>query len=214
MTCRQSSRVPLPFVAKQEPRHRTSLERRAHDHSPRPAGDKLRARYKGAHGGRGSGKSHSFALLASSKGLKDPLRILCCREFQYSIDQSVKHIVERKIRDLGMAHMMRSARTYTILDLGAGDYTEFIYEGLHLNTSAIRSMENVTFVGSRKRRPSRSIAWTILFPPFARMDRNCGFPGTRTARTIPWIGCCAVMSRHRLLQGWRSSTTRSPLFGK
>src|SRR5262249_30456585 len=66
---------------------------------------KLRARYKGAHGGRGSGKSHSFALLASSKGLKDPLRILCCREFQYSIDQSVKHIVERKIRDLGMAHM-------------------------------------------------------------------------------------------------------------
>jgi hypothetical protein len=31
--------VPLSFVAKQEPRHRTSLERRAHDHSPRPAGE-------------------------------------------------------------------------------------------------------------------------------------------------------------------------------
>ena len=59
------------------------------------------ARYKGAHGGRGSGKSHFFAedaVLAILQGK----RVLCVREVQRSIADSVKRLMEDKIGDMGL----------------------------------------------------------------------------------------------------------------
>jgi len=44
--------------------------------------------YRGARGGRGSGKSFSFAKMAAIFGYAEPLRILCTREFQASIKES------------------------------------------------------------------------------------------------------------------------------
>ncbi|WP_342235520.1 phage terminase large subunit [Inquilinus sp. OTU3971] len=49
-----------------------------------------RSRYKGAHGGRGSGKSHVFAELLVRRCIEAaPLRAVCIREVQRSLDQSV-----------------------------------------------------------------------------------------------------------------------------
>ena len=57
------------------------------------------SRYKGAHGGRGSGKSHFFAGLAVALCLQSPgSRICCAREVQRSLRDSVKLLVEDKIR--------------------------------------------------------------------------------------------------------------------
>jgi len=42
-------------------------------------------RFKVAHGGRGSGKSHSIAQVLLAKGLQAPKRILCVREIQKSL---------------------------------------------------------------------------------------------------------------------------------
>ena len=42
-------------------------------------------RYRGAYGGRGSGKSFGFALMAAIWGYGEPLRILCVRDLQSSI---------------------------------------------------------------------------------------------------------------------------------
>lgn len=56
------------------------------------------ARYKGAHGGRGSGKSHNFADNLIEKSLMQPgLRAVCIREVQKSLEQSVKRLLEDKI---------------------------------------------------------------------------------------------------------------------
>lgn len=56
------------------------------------------ARYKGAHGGRGSGKSHFFAELLLEDHLLWPgLRSVCIREIQKSIKQSAKRLIEDKI---------------------------------------------------------------------------------------------------------------------
>lgn len=61
------------------------------------------ARYKGAHGGRGSGKSHFFAELLVEKAILQPgLRAACVREVQKSLKNSVKLLVEDKIRKLGV----------------------------------------------------------------------------------------------------------------
>lgn len=62
------------------------------------------ARYKGAHGGRGSGKSHFFANLLCSYALRWPgdagegLRFACIREVQKSLAQSAKMLIEDTLR--------------------------------------------------------------------------------------------------------------------
>lgn len=61
------------------------------------------ARYKGAHGGRGSGKSHFFAGLLVMRLAAEPgLRVVCLREVQRSIGESVKRLIEDKIEEFGL----------------------------------------------------------------------------------------------------------------
>src|SRR5262245_45070400 len=61
-------------------------------------------RYKGAHGGRGGGKSHFFADLLISDALEEPgrsgegLRAVCIREVQKDLSQSAKLLIEDKLR--------------------------------------------------------------------------------------------------------------------
>ena len=57
------------------------------------------ARYKGAWGGRGSGKSHFFAELMVEDHLRQPgLLSVCIREVQKSLKDSVKRLIEAKLR--------------------------------------------------------------------------------------------------------------------
>ena len=66
------------------------------------------ARYKGAHGGRGSGKSHFFAGLLVEDCLREPgqsgegLRAVCIREVQKSLKDSAKLLIEDKIAAMGV----------------------------------------------------------------------------------------------------------------
>jgi phage terminase large subunit len=56
------------------------------------------ARYKGAFGGRGSGKSHFFASLMIEEALRYPsYRAVCIREVQKSLKQSAKRLLEDKL---------------------------------------------------------------------------------------------------------------------
>lgn len=60
------------------------------------------ARYKGAHGGRGSGKSHFFAEMLVDDCLREPgTRAVCIREVQKTLAQSSKRLLETKIEELG-----------------------------------------------------------------------------------------------------------------
>ena len=59
------------------------------------------ARYKGAHGGRGSGKSHTFAeMMIEAHILDQTSRSVCVREVQKSLAQSVKRLLELKIEQM------------------------------------------------------------------------------------------------------------------
>jgi len=75
-----------------------------------------RARYKGAHGGRGSGKSQFFADLLIIESLQKPgLRVLCCREIQKSLKESAKRLIESKIEqyELGSLFDVQAAEIKT-----------------------------------------------------------------------------------------------------
>ena len=61
------------------------------------------ARYKGAWGGRGSGKSHFFAEKLIDDSLYEPgLLSVCIREVQKSLKQSSKRLIEAKLKSLGL----------------------------------------------------------------------------------------------------------------
>ena len=61
------------------------------------------SRYKGAWGGRGSGKSHFFAGLMVEDHLRIPgLRSVCIREVQKTLKESAKRLIEDKIKEYGL----------------------------------------------------------------------------------------------------------------
>lgn len=97
------------------------------------------ARYKGAYGGRGSGKSHFFAgyaiaLMASRANF----RIVCVREVQNSIKDSVKQLLEDKIAQLGLSAFF----TCTDQEIRGRNGSLCIFRGLQNHTAAsIKSLE-------------------------------------------------------------------------
>lgn len=61
------------------------------------------ARYKGAYGGRGSGKSHFFADLLIEDSLAEKgMRSVCIREVQKSLKESAKRLLEDKLGEHGL----------------------------------------------------------------------------------------------------------------
>ena len=74
------------------------------------------------------------------EGLQKKHRILCCREIQNSIKQSVKKLLDDRIDALGLRWFYRSTDTSII---GANG-TEIFFAGLRHNVETIKSMEGIT----------------------------------------------------------------------
>jgi phage terminase large subunit len=96
------------------------------------------ARYKGAYGGRGSGKSHAFASYIVIRCVSERTDVVCLREVQRSLKQSVKKLIENKIEALGVGqhfeiqHDRIKGRNGSII----------IFEGLANHTAeSIKSLE-------------------------------------------------------------------------
>ena len=91
-----------------------------------------KARYKVAHGGRGSGKSFFFAELAVETARRVKTVILCAREFQGSIGDSVHKLLQETIDRLGYTHEF-DIQKQTIIHLGTG--TAFVFYGIKNNVT-------------------------------------------------------------------------------
>lgn len=96
-------------------------------------------RYKAFHGGRGSGKSHSVASALILKGVEKPIRWLCTREIQKSIDTSVKTLMEDKIQQYGLTDRYKS----TAKQITGTNGTAFYFSGMKNNPDAVKSMEGL-----------------------------------------------------------------------
>ena len=97
------------------------------------------ARYKGAHGGRGSGKSHFFGEALVERAILQPgLRWACIREIQKSLEQSVKRLLEDKIQALGVGHLFDIQKT----EIGTPGDGVIIFLGMQNHTAeSIKSLE-------------------------------------------------------------------------
>lgn len=96
-------------------------------------------RYIVYHGGRASGKSTSTATALLIRGRKKKLRILCTREYQNSIADSVHKLLKDLIEKYDFAEY--EVTKDRIINTVTG--TEFIFRGLHNNITEIKSTEGV-----------------------------------------------------------------------
>lgn len=96
------------------------------------------ARYKGAHGGRGSGKSHFYAELLIETCFRQTTRAVCLREIQKSIKQSIKLLLDDKIEKLGLGYFFESLET----EIRGKNGSLIIFQGMQNHTAdSIKSLE-------------------------------------------------------------------------
>jgi PBSX family phage terminase large subunit len=99
-----------------------------------------RARYKVAYGGRGSGKSRSVARALLARCMDSTVRVLCAREIQKSMNESVHALLKHEIAALGLGSYFDVLET-TIRCRSTG--SEIIYSGLRTNITALTSMQGI-----------------------------------------------------------------------
>lgn len=127
------------------------------------------ARYKGAHGGRGAGKSHFFAELLIERALTESgFRAVCVREVQLSLKESVKRLIEDKIQALKVGGYFEVQQAQ-IKTPGGG---VFIFQGMQNHTAeSIKSLEgyDVCWVEEAQVLSQRSLD---LLRPTIRKDNS------------------------------------------
>lgn len=124
-------------------------------------------RYKVLYGGRGGGKSWHIADALLVAGRERKLRILCTREFQNSIKDSVHKLLADRAQTLGLENFYNIQNT-SIKGLNG---TEFIFEGLKTNIDSIKSMEGIDICWVEEAHRVSKRSWDILIPT-VRKDRS------------------------------------------
>lgn len=124
-------------------------------------------RYKVARGGRGSTKSWSFARALLIIGAQTPKRILCAREIQKSIKQSVHQLLSDQIKTLGLEAF------YTILEneIRGLNGSLFTFVGLSdLTVDSIKSYEGYDICWVEEGQTISDRSWKILIPTIRKPD--------------------------------------------
>lgn len=118
-------------------------------------------RYKIAYGGRGGAKSWGFARALLILGAQRPLRILCARETQKSITDSVYKLLCDQIEELGLGSFYSSTKT-NIVGLNG---TEFTFAGIRQSSVGdIKSYEGCDICWVEEAQIVTKRSWEILIP--------------------------------------------------
>jgi phage terminase large subunit len=116
------------------------------------------SRYKGAWGGRGSGKSHFMAGAVVEHCLLHPgSRVVCIREVQKTLAQSAKLLIENKIQEFGVGSEFRVL--YDRIETPGGGL--IIFQGMQdQNAESIKSLEayNIAWCEEAQTLSNRSLA--------------------------------------------------------
>lgn len=119
------------------------------------------ARYKVVHGGRGSGKSWGIARALIILAAQSKMRILCTREVQKSLEDSVKKLLADQIEGMGLSGLFEVQKNAIYGTNGS----EFLFAGLGDQTAeSIKSYEGVDIVWVEEAANVTDRSWTILTP--------------------------------------------------
>lgn len=96
-------------------------------------------RYLIVYGGRGGGRSWNVARVLLSIAAQQKKLILCTREIQKSIRDSVHRVLKNQIDEIGLTPYYEIQRDAIYSKIGS----EFIFKGLRHNSSEIKSTEGI-----------------------------------------------------------------------
>lgn len=131
------------------------------------------SRYKGAHGGRGSGKSHFFAETAIERCIQDTTRIVCIRETQKSIKESSKLLLEDKIKYFNADHLFEILET-EIRHKTNG--SRIIFQGMQNHTaSSIKSLEGFDVAWGEEADSLSELSLNLLRPTIRKEGSELWF---------------------------------------
>jgi phage terminase large subunit len=118
-------------------------------------------RQKVAHGGRGSAKSWGFARALLIEAARTPLRILCTREIQKSIKDSVHRLLNDQIQAMGLGHLFDVFDT----EIRGKNGSLILFAGLAQHTvESIKSFEGVDRVWIEEAQTVTKRSWDVLTP--------------------------------------------------
>lgn len=123
------------------------------------------SRYKCAYGGRGSGKSWAAATALLIRGVQKQTRIICAREVQKSIKESVHRLLSDRIKDLNLSSF------YDILEteIRGRNGTTFTFSGLSQHTvDSIKSFEGCDVCWVEEGQTVSKKSWDVLTPTIRR----------------------------------------------
>lgn len=119
------------------------------------------ARYKVAYGGRGAAKSWGFARAALILGAQKPMRILCAREIQRTIADSVHRLLADQVQDMDLTSHYRVLES----EIRGVNGTQFLFAGLRQqDVGKIKSFEGVDVCWVEEANTVTKKSWDILIP--------------------------------------------------
>jgi phage terminase large subunit len=115
-------------------------------------------RYKSLWGGRGAAKSWTVAVVLLVEAARRPLRVLCARELQNSIRDSVHRLLSDRIAHTGLPF------TVTQNEIRHANGSAFLFEGIKHNVTKIKSMEGIDVCWVEEAQGVSEDSWQVLIP--------------------------------------------------
>lgn len=125
------------------------------------------SRYKGAKGGRGSAKSQSVARALLTQGYSNKFGILCARELQISIADSVHSLLDQLIQEDQTFSRFYKVGQKQITGLNG---TFFIFKGLKHNIAEIKSLQGIHRCWVEEAEGVSDKSWETLIPTIREPD--------------------------------------------
>lgn len=118
------------------------------------------SRYKVLYGGRGGAKSWGIARALLILAARKPLRILCAREFQTSIKDSVHKLLVDQIVALELMQFFEITQT----SIRGQNGSEFAFVGLKNNVANVKSYEGIDICWVEEAQTVSRNSWKTLTP--------------------------------------------------
>lgn len=126
-------------------------------------------RYFVFYSGRGCGKSQSVAICLILLATMGKHRILCVREIQSSISDSVKHLLEDTILKMKLQHLFKFTRD----EIECINGSTFIFKGLRTsNAINIKSISNITITWCEEAEALSTESLNLLLPSVLRVSNS------------------------------------------
>ena len=118
------------------------------------------------YGGRGSGKSHAVAQYCLFRAYSEKIKVLCTRELQKSIADSVHALLCDKIEQMGLQDFFT---VYKDRIVGANG-SVFIFAGVRQNVNEIKSMEGINICWVEEAQSMTRESLDVLIPTIRAED--------------------------------------------